>query len=92
MGQVGVSEKYISHLMQCSHMVKSNHSFTDVMRAASQVSPSLKYYLLSEHGKRNAGNIPQKVKDHWAAANKELKDVIRFPKEANRKSNQRKQG
>ena len=33
-----------------------------------------------------------KVKDQWAVANKELKDVIGFPKEANGKSNQRKQG
>ena len=92
MGRVGVSEKYISHLMKFSHMVKSNHSFADVMRAASQVSPSLKYYLLSEYGKRNAGNISQKVKDQWVATNKELKDVIRFPKETNGKSNPHKQG
>lgn len=92
MGRVGVSEKYISHLMKFSQMVKSNHSFAAVMKVAAQVSPSLKYYLLSEYGKRNAGNIPQKVKDHWTTTNKELKDVIRFPRETNGKSNLRKQG
>ena len=81
MGRVGVSGKYISHLMKFSQMVNSNQSFTNVMEIAARVSPSLRYYLLTEFRKRNAGNIPQNVKDQCAAVNKVLKDVILFPKE-----------
>ena len=81
MGRVGVSGKYISHLMRFSQMVNSNQSFTNVMEIAARVSPSLRYYLLTEFRKRNAGNIPQNVKDQCAAVNKVLKDVILFPKE-----------
>lgn len=81
-GPVGVSEKYISHLMKFSQMLRSKHSFADVLGIAAQVSPSLRYYLLTEFRKRNASNIPQNVKEQCAAVNKELKNVIFFPKEA----------
>ena len=56
--------------------------FADGMEVAEQISPSLRYYLLLEFRKRNASNIPQNVKEQCAAVNKELKNVILFPKEA----------
>jgi hypothetical protein len=92
MGRVGVSSKYISHLMIFSQMVKLKHSFADVMEVAEQVSPSVRYYLLAEYCRRNAGNLPQNVKDQCSAIKKELKEVILFPKEARGKTNQQKQG
>ena len=92
MGRVGVSDKYIRHLVMFSHMVKSNHSFADVMGVAAQVSPSLRYYLLKEYCRRNAGNLPQHVKDHCMAINKEIKEVILFPKESRGNRNQQKRG
>ena len=67
-------------------------SFTEVMRAAEKVSPSVRYYLLAEYCRRNAGNLPQNVKDQCSAIKKELKEVILFPKEAKGKTNQKKQG
>ena len=88
MGRVGVSDKYISHLMMFSQMVKSKHSFADVMGVAAQVSPSLRYYLLKEYCRRNAANLPQHVKDHCMAINKEIKEVILFPIEVKGKVNQ----
>ena len=42
--------------------------------------------------RRNAGNLPQNVKDQCSAVKKELKEVILFPKEAKGKTNQKKQG
>ena len=80
-GRAGVADKYVQHLMQFSQRLRSKHVFDDVMRAASSVSPSVRYYLLSEYCKQNAANIPQNVKDQCAAVKKELQDVIRFPKE-----------
>ena len=82
MGRVGVSEKYISHLMKFSQMVNSKHSFADVMKVAALVSPSLRYYLLLEFRKRNAGNMPQNVKEQCVAVSKEARNIILFPKEA----------
>ena len=76
-----MADKYVQHLMQFSQRLRSKHVFDDVMRAASSVSPSVRYYLLSEYCKQNAANIPQNVKDQCAAVKKELQDVIRFPKE-----------
>ncbi len=75
MGRVGVSDKYISHLVMFSQMVKYKHSFADVMRVAAQVSPSLRYYLLKEYCRRNAGHLPLYVKDHCMAINKEIKEA-----------------
>ena len=91
MGRVGVSDKYISHLVMFSHMVKSKHSFADVMGVAAQVSPSLRYYLLKEYCRCNAGHLPQYVKDHCMAINKEIKEVILFPKEAKGQSQGKRQ-
>ena len=68
--------------MKFSQMLRSKHLFADVLGIAAQVSPSLRYYLLTEFRKRNASNIPQNVKEQCAAVNKELKNVILFPKEA----------
>jgi hypothetical protein len=62
MGRVGVSDKY-------------KHSFADVMGVAAQVSPSLRYYLLKEYCRRNAGHLPLYVKDHCMAINKEIKEA-----------------
>ena len=92
MGRVGVSSKYISHLMIFSQMVKLKHSFADVMEVAEQISPSLRYYLLLEYRRRNAGNIPRNVQEQCAAVSKEVRNVILFPKEAKGVVNQKKQG
>ena len=91
-GRVGVSSKYISHLMIFSQMVKLKHSFADVMEVAEQISPSLRYYLLLEYRRRNAGNIPRNVQEQCAAVSKEVRNVILFPKEAKGVVNQKKQG
>ena len=92
LGPVGVSKAYVRHLAKFSQMINSNQSFTEVMRAAEKVSPSVRYYLLTEYCRRNAGNLPQNVKDQCLAVKKELKEVILFPKEAKGKTNQKKQG
>ncbi len=92
MGRVGVSSKYISHLMIFSQMVKLKHSFADVMEVAEQINLSLRYYLLLEYRRRNAGNIPQNVQEQCAAVSKEVRNVILFPKEAKGVANQKKQG
>ena len=92
LGRVGVSKTYVRHLAKFSQMINSNQSFTEVMRAAEKVSPSVRYYLLTEYCRRNAGNLPQNVKDQYSAVKKELKEVILFPKEAKGKTNQKKQG
>ena len=92
LGRVGVSKAYVRHLAKFSQMINSNQSFTEVMRAAEKVSPSVRYYLLTEYCRRNAGNLPQNVKDQCLAIKKELKEVILFPKEAKGKTNQKKQG
>jgi hypothetical protein len=54
----------------------------DLSPAAASVSPSVRYYLLLEYCNRNAGNLPQNVKDQCSAVKKELKDVILFPKDS----------
>ncbi len=59
------------------------------MRAAAQVSPSVRYHILSEYSKRNAGNIPTEIKKHSELIKKEMKNVILMPKG---KTNQQKQG
>ena len=92
LGRVGVSKAYVRHLAKFSQMINSNQSFTEVMRAAEKVSPSVRYYLLAEYCRRNAGNLPQNVKDQCSAVKKELKEVILFPKEAKGKTNQKKLG
>ena len=92
MGRVGVSKAYVNHLIKFSQLVKPNHTFTEVMRAAAQVSPSVRYHILSEHSKRNAGNIPTEVKKHCESIKKEMKNVILMPKEKRGKTNQQKQG
>lgn len=92
MGRVGVSKAYVNHLIKFSQLVKPNHTFTEVMRAAAQVSPSVRYHILSEYCKRNASNIPTEVKKHCESIKKEMKNVILMPKEKRGKTNQQKQG
>ena len=92
MGRAGVSKTYVNHLIKFSQFVKPNHTFTEVMRAASQVSPSVRYHILSEYCKRNASNIPMEVKKHCDSIKKEMKNVILMPKEKRGKTNQQKQG
>ena len=41
---------------------------------------------------QSSDELSQKVKDQWIFANKQLKDVIRFPKEVRGVINQKKQG
>ena len=89
-GCTGVSKQYIGHLMKFSQMIRPNHSFTHVMRASAQVSPSVRYHILSEYCKRNAGKMPKEVMKQCDAIKKELKNVILFPKEARVKTNQKK--
>ena len=67
---------------QFSLRLRSHHAFEDVMYAAASVSPSVRYYLLLEYCNRNAGNLPQNVKDPCSAVKRELKDVILFPKDS----------
>ena len=55
-------------------------------------SPSLRYDLLLEYRRRNAGNIPRNVQEQCAAVSKEVRNVILFPKEAKGVVNQKKQG
>ena len=82
LGRAGVADTYVQHLMQFSLRLRSHHAFEDVMYAAASVSPSVRYYLLLEYCNRNAGNLPQNVKDQCSAVKKELKDVILFPKDS----------
>lgn len=82
LGRAGVADTYVQHLMQFSLRLRSHHAFEDVMYAAASVSPSVRYYLLLEYCNRNAGNLPQNVKDQCSAVKKELKDVISFPKDS----------
>ena len=51
------------------------------MGAAREISPSLRYYLLFEYCKQKGNNLPAGIKLHIDAVNKEIKDVILFPKE-----------
>ena len=64
-----------------------SHNESDVMRAATEISPSLRYYLLLEYCKHKGNNVPAGIKLHIDAVNKEIKDVIRFPKVAKGISN-----
>ena len=57
------------------------------LRAATEISPSLRYYLLLEYCKQKGNNVPAGIKPHIDAVNKEIKDVIRFPKVAKGISN-----
>ena len=80
-GRTGVSEKYLGHLSEFSQKIRCQTSFADVMKAATEISPSLRYYLLLAYCKQKGDNIPLSLKPHIDAVRKELKDVIRFPKE-----------
>ena len=86
-GRTGVSEKYLSHLTEFSQKIRCQTSFADVMKAATEISPSLRYYLLLAYCKQKGDNIPLSIKPHIDAVNKEIKDVIRFPKETKGISN-----
>lgn len=59
LGLTGVSEKYLGHLMGFSQRIRCQTSFADVMGAAREISPSLRYYLLLEllqtEGKQSSG-------------------------------------
>ena len=81
LGRTGVSEKYLGHLMGFSQRIRCQTSFADVMGAAREISPSLRYYLLLEYCKQKGNNLPAGIKPHIDAVNKEIKDVILFPKE-----------
>ena len=81
-GRTGVSEKYLSHLIGFSQIIRCQTSFADVMRAATEISPSLRYYLLLAYCKQKGDNIPMSIKPHMDDVNKEIKNVILFPKEA----------
>ena len=83
---MGVSEKYLSHLIGFSQRIRCQSSFADVMRAATAISPSLTYYLLLEYCKQKGNNVSAGIKPHTDAV-KEIKDVIRFPKVAKGISN-----
>ena len=87
LGRTGVSEKYLSHLIGFSQRIRCQSSFADVMRAATEISPSLRYYLLLEYCKQKDNNVPAGIKPPIDAVNKEIKDVIRFPKVAKGISN-----
>ena len=80
-GRTGVSEKYLSHSTEFSQKIRHQTSFADVMRAATEISPSFRYYLLLEYCKQKGNNVPAGIKPHIAAVRNELEDVIRFPKE-----------
>ena len=80
-GRTGVSEKYLSHSTEFSQKIRHQTSFADVMRAATEISPSLRYYLLLTYCKQKGDNIPLSLKPHIDAVRNELEDVIRFPKE-----------
>lgn len=82
LGRTGVSEKYLGHLIGFSQRIRCQSSFADVMRAATEISPSLRYYLLLTYCKQKGDNIPMSLKPHMDAVNKEIKNVILFPKEA----------
>lgn len=82
LGRTGVSEKYLGHLIGFSQRIRCQSSFADVMRAATEISPSLRYYLLLAYCKQKGDNIPMSLKPHMDAVNKEIKNVILFPKEA----------
>lgn len=88
-GRAGVTDTYVQHLLQFSLRLRSQHAFEDVMRAAASISPSVRYYLLTEYCRRNADNIPQSVLKQFDDLKKELKDVVRFPKETKGSQNQR---
>ena len=90
LGCTGVSEKYLSHLIGFSQRIRCQSSFADVMRAATEISPSLRYYLLLEYCKQKGNNVSAGIKPHIDAVNKEIKDVIRFPKQAKGISNNMK--
>lgn len=82
LGRTGVSEKYLGHLIGFSQRIRCQSSFADVMRAATEISPSLRYYLLLAYCKQKGDNIPMSLKPHMDAVNKEIKNVILFPKDA----------
>ena len=88
-GRAGVADIYVQHLLQFSLRLRSQHTFEEVIRAAASVSPSVRYYLLTEYYRRNAGNIPQSVLKQFDDLKKELKDVVRFLKETKGSQNQR---
>ena len=81
LGRTGVPEKYLGHLIGFSQLIRCQSSFADVMRAATEISPSLRYYLLLAYCKQKGDNIPMSIKPHMYAVNKEIKNVILFPKE-----------
>jgi hypothetical protein len=82
LGRTGVSEKYLGHVIGFSPRIRCQSSFADVMRAATEISPSLRNYLLWAYCKQKGDNIPMSLKPHMDAVNMEIKNLILFPKEA----------